>query len=83
MAIIDNDGQSISYESSDLIEELERDIKEFGNFETLAFVKFHNGAKIYYDYQFNEEVSKKLGGKFDTIDAANLLGYLNMQNDIL
>lgn len=83
MAIIDNDGQSISYESSDLIEELERDIKEFGNFEALAFVKFHNGAKIYYDYQFNDESSKKLGGKFDTIDAANLLGYLKMQDDIL
>ena len=83
MAILDNDGQKVSYDSEELIEELERDIKEFGDFKAIGFIKFINGAKIYYDYQFNDESSRRLGGKFDTINAERLLDYLKLQDDII
>lgn len=83
MAILDNDGQKVSYDSEELIEELERDIKEFGDFKSIAFIKFINGAKIYYDYQVDEKSARELGGKFDTVNAERLLDYLKLQDSIL
>lgn len=83
MAILDRSGNKVSYDSEDLIEELESDIKEFGDFKTLAYIKFQNGAKIYYDYQFNDESSKKLGGRYDTLNAERLLDYLKLQDSII
>lgn len=43
----------ISYESSELIEELKEDIKEFGENEVvIAFYKFISNVKIYTNYDF-------------------------------
>lgn len=78
MAIFDKDGNRISYDSEDLIRELKADIEEFGNFKAKAYYKRENGAKLYTDYQFEED---NLKGSYDLVDAAFLLKYLNKQND--
>ncbi|WP_212745573.1 hypothetical protein, partial [Marinilactibacillus psychrotolerans] len=70
----------ISYDSGDLIRELKADIEEFGNFKAKAYYKRENGAKLYTDYQFEED---NLKGNYDLVDAAFLLKYLNKQNDPL
>lgn len=78
MAIFDNDGNRISYDSDDLIRELKADIDEFGKFKVKAYYKRENGAKLYTDYQFEEDEPE---GSYDLVDAAFLLKYLNKQND--
>ena len=46
----------ISYESSELIEELKEDIKEFGkDKKVIAFYKFIYDTKIYTNYDFIDE----------------------------
>ncbi|API89070.1 hypothetical protein BKP56_07300 [Marinilactibacillus sp. 15R] len=80
MAIIGEDGIKYSYDSGDLIRELKADIEEFGNFKVKAYYKRENGAKLYTDYQFQED---NLEGTYDLVDAAFLLKYLNKQNDTM
>lgn len=43
---------NISYDSSELIEELKEDIQEFGNMDVWAIFSISNGANIYRDYDF-------------------------------
>ncbi|TLQ09250.1 hypothetical protein FEZ48_02075 [Marinilactibacillus psychrotolerans] len=78
MAIIGEDGIKYSYDSEELIRELKSDIEEFGNFRARAYYKRENGAKLYTDYQFEED---DVEGAYDLVDAAFLLKYLNKQND--
>lgn len=80
MAIFDKDGIRISYDSYDLIRELKADIDEFGNFRARAYYKRENGAKLYIDYQFEEDDPE---GNYDLVDATFLLKYLNKQNDAM
>lgn len=79
MAIIGKDGVKYSYDSDDLIQELEEDIEEFGNETIRAFYHRGNGVKLYYDYQFIED--DPLEGKSDELDIKSLLQYLKAQND--
>ena len=56
MAFINQDGESISYECDDLIEELNKDIKEFGGNTVVAvWCKDVSGVTIYTNYDFIEE----------------------------
>lgn len=81
MAIIGKDGMKYSYDSDDLIQELEADIEEFGNETVRSYYKKQNGVKLYYDYQFHED--DVIGGRYDELDMESLLQYLKMQNDPL
>lgn len=81
MAIIGNDGLKYSYECTDLIEDLESDIEEFGNEKVRSYYKRKNGAKLYYDYQFYED--DVIGGSYDDMEMESLLQYLKAQNDPL
>lgn len=80
MSIFDKEGNRISYDSDDLIRELKADIEEFGNFKVKAYYKRENGAKLYMDYQFEEE---EIEGNYDLVAASFLLNYLKKQNDSL
>lgn len=79
MAIIGKDGLKYSYDSHDLIQELEADIEEFGNETVRAYYKKQNGVKLYYDYQFHED--DVIDGRYDELDMKSLLQYLKAQND--
>lgn len=55
MAIINATGMAISYECSDLIEELELDIAEFGNDLVVeVVVQEYCGVLIHKDYNFRQ-----------------------------
>lgn len=79
MAIIGKDGVKYSYECTQLIEDLESDIEEFGNETVRSYYKKKNGVKLYYDYQFHED--DVIGGRYDELDMKSLLHYLKAQND--
>lgn len=81
MAIIGNDGVKYSYECTQLIKDLESDLKEFGNETVRSYYKKQNGVKLYYDYQFHED--DVIGGRYDELDMKSLLQYLKMQNNPL
>lgn len=57
MAIQNKDGLLVSYACEDLIEELERDLQEFGdgNEKVYVIVENRDGVKIYKDYNFMED----------------------------
>ena len=79
----------ISYECSELIEELEKDIEEFGDIEMYAFFEKIKGYTFLTNYDFiNEEMPlnvKEL--KNDTIikimKAKEILDILEKQNSII
>lgn len=79
MAVIGKDGVKYSYDSDNLIQELESDIEEFGNETVRSYYKKKNGVKLYYDYQFHED--DVIGGRYDELDMKSLLQYLKAQND--
>lgn len=56
MAFVNSDGKSVSYECSELIEELKQDIAEFGGDKVVAvWCKEYEGVIIYTNYDFIEE----------------------------
>lgn len=89
MGFINEDGMSISLESSDLIIELEQDIKHFGG-DTIVDVwcKDVEGVTLYTNYDFlNEEqpIEKeelKPGEYLKKLSMADLLILLEEQNKV-
>jgi len=75
----------ISYECSELIEELKSDIKEFGDVEMYAFFKKINGYVFLIDYDFADSNTPK--NVEDTtvqiLKASKILEILNEQNKII
>lgn len=56
MAFINKNGQSISFECSELIEELKDDISEFGGDRIVAvWCREYQGVTIYTNYDFITE----------------------------
>lgn len=56
MAFTNPDGMNISYECSELIEELKEDIAEFGGDTIVAvWCKDNSGVTLYTNYDFIEE----------------------------
>ena len=56
MGFINDEGRQVSYECSDLIEELKQDIEEFGGNTIVAvWCKDDNGVVVYTNYDFIEE----------------------------
>ena len=90
MAFINENGVPISYECSDLIEELKSDIAEFGGHKIVAvWCKEFKGVIIYTNYDFIEEElplekSELKDGEFiKRMTMSALLILLEKQNEIL
>lgn len=90
MAFVNADGKSVSYECSELIEELKQDITEFGGNKVVAvWCKEHEGVTIYTNYDFIEEEeplreSELKDGEFlKQMTMSALLIVLEKQNSIL
>lgn len=89
MAFINNLGMAISFDCSDLIEELKEDIDEFGEDLTLEVVtEEKEGVTIYKDYHFiGDDVDKKeslsKGECIQKITAIDLLMLYERENDVL
>ena len=89
MALINKEGKSISFECSDLIEELENDICEFGsNLMVEVVTENIEGVTIYKDYNFIDQedtahkFTKKEGERTTIVDAAFLLRVYKKQNSV-
>ena len=72
MAIQNKDGIYISYACAELIEELENDLREFGdgNEEIYVVTEYRNGVKLYKDYNFMvdpEDEPDVLGHGFENL----------------
>ncbi|MBD5556833.1 MAG: hypothetical protein HDQ95_16210 [Roseburia sp.] len=89
MAFTNANGQSISFDCSNLIEELREDIAEFGGDQILEVVtEEKNGVTIYKDYNFldgDENTSFPLTGneKLQKMTASALLVLYETENSIL
>jgi hypothetical protein len=90
MGFINANGENISYECSELIEELKADIKEFGG-ETVVAVwcKKYKGITVYTNYDFIDEdnpISKAdllEGEHIKKKTMRGLLELLEIQNEII
>lgn len=88
MAFINDLGQSISFDCSDLIAELKEDIAEFGGDEILEVVtEEREGVTIYKDYNFvddDEKTAFKLSKneKLQRMTASGLLLLYEQENSI-
>lgn len=85
MAVKNADGGLISFECTDLIKELERDIQEFGEDKLMDAIVVHQcGVEIYKDYDFYPlEMELKKGERTITMTASALLEVLKKQNSML
>ena len=89
MAFVNKLGQSISFDCSELIEELKMDIAEFGGDKLLEVVtEEREGVKIYKDYNFiynDESTDFKLSKteKMQRMTASALLLLYEQENSIL
>lgn len=89
MAFANNLGQSISFDCSELIEELKEDISEFGGDMIVEVVtEEREGATIYKDYNFisdDESTAFKLSEteKLQRMTATALLLLYEQKNSIL
>ena len=68
----------ISYECEDLIEELKKDIKEFGNIDMYAFYEKIQGHTFITNYDFIEEEIP-----LNTKDLKNCVAIIMKAEDIL
>lgn len=74
MAFTNANGESISYECSELIEQLKADIEEYGGDKLVTATTIEKeGVTVYTDYQLNPS---------GTMTAAALLELLIVQNRI-
>lgn len=88
MAFINQYGDKISFDCSDLIAELKADIEEFGDFDVLVATSIQEGVTIYKDYNF---IDNAPGPGFDLepneelvqMTASKLLTFYKLQNEIL
>lgn len=89
MAFVNKFGQSVSFDCSELIEELKADIDEFGGDKVLEVVtEEREGVVIYKDYNFigdDKGVSSKLSKneKLQKMTASALLLLYEQENSIL
>lgn len=85
MAIIGKSGELLSYDSSELIEDLELDIIEHGGHLIVdAVVKKINGIYFFVDYDFAPiKMELKKGEKVVRMTASALMLVLRQQNSII
>lgn len=82
MAVKNADGELISFECTDLIKELEGDIREFGGDKLMVAIVVHQcGVDIYRDYDFYPmEIELEEGEREITMTASALLELFKRQN---
>lgn len=85
MAIIGKSGELLSYDSSELIEDLELDIIEYGGHLIVdAIVRKINDVYFFVDYDFAPvRMELKKGEKVVRMTASALLLVLRQQNSII
>lgn len=90
MGFINANGESISYECSELIEELKQDITEFGeNDIVLVWCKDYMGVIVYTNYDFISESMPVGNFEFDRdefskkMTMGELLKLLEKQNSVI
>ena len=74
----------ISYECSELIEELKTDIQEFGDINMYAFFNYINENMFLTDYDFVDSDKPKNVGKstVQIMKASKILEILEKQNEL-
>ena len=90
MAFSNKFGHKISYECTELMEELKQDIQEFGG-ELLLYVitTRSHGVQLYIDYSFYEEnfdfseLNLKPGEEVVKMTASAFMELLKIQNEII
>lgn len=85
MALINKDGMSISSECTELIEDLENDIKVYGGKTMIEVVTEQAfGVTIYKDYKFldDEDFTLKESERTEKITMQELLEHYKKQNSI-
>lgn len=90
MSFIDREGKRISFECSELIEELKEDIMEFGGEEIVAvWCKKYGDVILYTNYDFIEEektlhdMEIKAGEFLKMMTMNGLLTALEQQNNVV
>lgn len=90
MAFINPQGVKVSYECSELIEELKGDILEFGGDKIVAvWCRYDSGVTIYTNYDFIEEEEPITESEMETgeyvqkMTMSALLHLFEKQNEIL
>ena len=89
MAFVNAHGVKVSHECTDLIEELEADIAEFGEDDTVAvWCKQSCGVEIYTNYDFikpeNVKEHELTDGEYiKSMTMGELLALLEQQNAVL
>lgn len=89
MAFLNENGEKISFECSELIDELKEDIAEFGGNHTVSvWCRENCGVEIYVNYDFIEEEAQikeselENGEYIKQMTMTALLTLLEKQNDI-
>lgn len=89
MAFVNSEGKSISYECSDVIEDLEYEIGVYGGNEVVNVIYHESqGVRLYTDYKF-KKFHKEWGYDFKPnemeteMTASALLELLKVQNEII
>lgn len=86
MAILNSQGQSVSYDSSHLIKSLKKDIKKYGeDMEVIAYLKEIDGADIAVNYRLRRKgLTEALAGSAIRImSASDFLKILEEQHSII
>lgn len=92
MAFVNNEGQYISYDCSDLIEDLEEDIQSGYKGKVIAYFLWLKGIKVYQDYDLLFDESEKyyltenIKIKYDGYDEINIndfIGILHKANSVI
>ena len=88
MAFVNDVGKSVSFDCSDLIEELEADIAEFGEDLLVEVVtEYRFGVKIYKDYNFIQEEDSQFelteSEKIEVMFARELLALYEKENTLV
>ena len=84
MAFVNDEGISISFECSELIEQLKQDINALGG-EKIVIVKCKEqmGVEIYTDYSLEKDIKLKDGEYLKSMTMTALLIVLEQENSII
>ena len=84
MAFVNDEGISISFECSELIEQLKQDINAFGG-EKIVIVKCKEqmGVEIYTDYSLEKDIKLKDGEYLKSMTMTALLIVFEQENSII
>lgn len=89
MGFVNSFGETISFECTELIQDLERDILEFGgDMVVVVWCREYNGVTLYVNYDFQDEEDPitedelQEGEYFKTMTMTTLLEILKIQNEV-